>query len=96
MKPLKPSHREHKRYLLISGKDASKAEIEEALLKFVGILGYSKICPSVINKVKQAGKDSSKLILSVNRQELDKVRASFLLSGKDICIERVSWILNKL
>ena len=26
MKPLKPSHREHKRYILISGKDATKVD----------------------------------------------------------------------
>jgi RNase P/RNase MRP subunit POP5 len=90
MKPLKPSHREKKRYLLISGKDAVKKEIEESILKFVGILGYAKASPTVI---KNKG---NKVILAINRQELDKVRASFLLSGKDIRIEKVSGMINNL
>ena len=90
MKPLKPSHREKKRYLLISGKDAAKKEIEEAILKFIGVLGFAKASPTLI---KNKG---NKIILAINRQELDKIRASFLLSGKDIRIERVSGMINKL
>ena len=90
MKALKPSHREKRRYLLISGKDANKKEIEEAILKFIGILGYAKASPMV---VKQAEK---KIVLSINRSELEKVRASFVLSGRDIRIEKVSGIIRKL
>jgi len=92
MKALKPSHREHKRYLLITGKDANKAEIEDAILKYIGILGWAKASPSFINpeKPKQG------LVLSINRQELDKIRAAFLMSGKDIKISRVSGMINKL
>ena len=93
MKPLKPSHREHKRYLLVSGKDASKQEIEGAILKFIGVLGYAKACPEIVKLTKPR---EGKIVLMINRQELDKVRASFLLSGKDIKIEKVSGILNKL
>lgn len=91
MKPLKPSHREKKRYLLVSGKDANEKNIEEAILKFIGILGYAKASPQV---VKKKSKDS--LILAVNRKELDKVRASFMLSGRDIRVEKVSGMINKL
>lgn len=90
MKALKPSHREKKRYLLISGKDASQKDIEEAILKFVGILGFAETCPQVVKKLE------GKIILSVNTKSLEKVRASFLLSGKDIKIEKVSGILKKL
>jgi RNase P/RNase MRP subunit POP5 len=90
MKPLKPSHREHKRYLLLAGKDANKKEIEDAILKFIGVLGFAKACPEV---VKSTGKG---IILSVNRKEVDKIRAAFLLSGKDICIKNVSGILRKV
>jgi len=90
MKALKPSHREHKRYLLLSGKDAAKENIEEAILKFIGVLGYAKACPQIIKEIK------SGIILAVNRQELDKVRASFILSGKDIQIKKVSGMINRL
>lgn len=90
MKALKPSHREHRRYLLISGKDANKKDIEESILRFVGILGFAKASPMI---VKQAG---AKIVLSINRSELEKVRASFMLSGKDIHIDKVSGVIGKL
>lgn len=90
MKALKPSHREHKRYLLLSGKDATKENIEEAILRFIGVLGYAKACAQIIKETK------SGLILSINRQELDKVRASLVLSGKDIHVKKVSGMINRL
>ena len=90
MKALKPSHREDKRYLLVSGKDANEKNIEESILKFVGIFGYARACPEIVKRKE------SKLILMINRKELEKVRASFVLSGKDIQIEKVSGALNKL
>lgn len=90
MKPLKPSHREHKRYLLLAGKDANKKEIEDAILKFIGILGYAKASPSVVKTI------GSKIVLSINRAEIDKIKAAFLLSGKDIRVEKVSGVINKL
>jgi len=90
MKALKPSHREHKRYLLLSGKDAINENIEEAILRFVGVLGYARACPQVIKETKLG------IILAINRQELDKVRASFILSGKDIQVKKVSGMVNRL
>jgi RNase P/RNase MRP subunit POP5 len=93
MKPLKPSHREHKRYLLVSGKDANKKDIEEAILKYVGILGYANACPDFprLEKPKEG-----KVVFSINRKELDKIRAALLVSGKDIKIERVSGMIKNL
>ncbi len=90
MKALKPSHREHKRYLLLSGADANPREIEAAVLKFIGVLGYAKAGCQI---VKQTAK---RIILSVDRKEVDKVRASFLLSGKNIKIEKISGTIAKL
>jgi len=90
MKPLKPSHREHKRYLLIAGKDANQKNIDEAVLRFVGILGYAKASPSV---VKSKGE---KVILAINRSELEKIRAALKLSGKDMFVEKVSGMINKI
>jgi RNase P/RNase MRP subunit POP5 len=92
MKPLKPSHREHKRYLLLEGTDALKDNIEQVILKFIGVLGYAESCPQFI----KSQKNPSAIILAVNRQALEKIRASFLMSGKDIKIKKVSGILNKL
>ena len=90
MKPLKPSHRESKRYLLIKGRDANKKAVEEAILEFIGILGYAQASPQFIKQ------DKNKMILAINRQMLDKVRASFLLSGKDIEITKVSGSVGKV
>lgn len=90
MKALKPSHREKKRYLLLKGKDADKKNIEEAILKFIGIIGYSEACPIIIKQ------SSERVIISINRKSLEKIRASFCMSNKDIKIEKVSGMINKL
>ena len=90
MKPLKPSHREKKRYLLIKGKDIEKKILDEAILEFIGVLGYAEASPQIIKS------SEGKIILSINRRSLDKVRASFLISGKDLKIERVSGSVGKL
>ena len=73
MKPLKPSHREKKRYLLIKGKDIEKKILDEAILEFIGVLGYAEASPQIIKS------SEGKIILSINRRSLDKVRASFLI-----------------
>lgn len=90
MKPLKPSHREKKRYLLIKGKDAEKRIIDETILEFIGVLGYAETSPQIIKS------SEGKIILSINRGSLDKVRASFLMAGKDLRIEKVSGSVGKL
>ena len=90
MKSLKPSHREKKRYLLIKGKDANKKIIEEAILDFIGGLGYAEASPKIIKQTKE------RVILSINRNCLDKVRTSFLMSKKDLDIVKVSGSVGKL
>ncbi|MFH1359153.1 MAG: hypothetical protein ABIH37_04650 [archaeon] len=90
MKPLKPSHREKKRYLLIKGKDVSKKNIEEAILEFIGVLGYAAACPQFIKST------SKSVVLCINRNLLEKVRTSFLMSGKDMKIEKVSGSVGKV
>ncbi len=84
MKSLKPSHREKKRYLLVKGKGANKKNIDEAILEYVGVLGFAEASPQVINS------SSGKVALAINRGSLDKVRASFLMSGKDLEIVKIS------
>lgn len=90
MKSLKPSHRERKRYLLIRGKDATKNNIEKAILEFIGILGYAE---SGISFLK-TGKDE--VILVANRESIDRIRSSFLINEKDINIARVSGSIKNI
>lgn len=90
MKPLKPSHREKKRYVLIKGKDANKKIIEEVILEFIGVLGFAEASPQVVKTVR------GQIVLAINRGSLDKIRTSFLMSGKDLEIVKVSGILKKL
>lgn len=90
MKLIKPSHREKKRYLLIKGKDLGKESVDEAILDAIGALGYAEASPQIIKS------STEKIILSINRKMLDKIRTSFLLSQKDLQIIRVSGSLKKL
>ena len=90
MKPLKPSHREKKRYLLVKGKDVSKKNIEDVILEFIGVLGFAEASPQFI----KVGK--SQIVLAINRRSLDKVRTSFLLSDNDLEIVKVSGSVGKV
>lgn len=89
MKPLIPSHKENKRYLLIEGANLKK-NVHSAIKEYIGILGLSEAVPKWIEIKGQKG------ILSINRKSLDKVRASFALSKNKITILRVSGTLKKL
>tara|TARA_Y100000310_G_C20555378_1_gene750236 strand:+ start:282 stop:557 length:276 start_codon:yes stop_codon:yes gene_type:complete len=84
MKSLKPSHRERKRYLLVKGEDASKNTIEKVILEFIGVLGYAESGVSFV-KVDKGG-----VVVAVNREAVDKIRSSFLMSKKDLNIVKVS------
>lgn len=89
MKSLKPSMKENKRYLLVKGKDLDK-NIEKAILEFIGALGMSKACVKFIKKSKNSA------VISVNRQSLNHVRASFAAFNKEISVEKVSGTLKRL
>ncbi|MCK4919379.1 MAG: hypothetical protein KAS01_03245, partial [Candidatus Pacebacteria bacterium] len=84
------SHREKKRYLLIKGKDVSKKAIEDVILEFIGVLGFAESSPQIV----KSGKGF--VILVINRGSLDKVRASFVMSKKDLQIVKVSGAVGKL
>ena len=83
----KPSGRTKKRYILIEGR---KEDAEKAILDYLGILGYARASPVFM------GQKGNKLILAVDRKELDNVKASFALSEKDIKTIRVSGTLKGL
>ena len=85
MKPLKPSMKEHKRYLLIRGKNL-KTQVEAAIRDFIGALGLSQ---SGLNFIKNN-------VISINRKMVDKVRASLALSESKIEVLKVSGTLKGL
>ena len=84
-KNLKPSQRENKRYLLLE-TEASREDIEEAILDFLGVLGYAKLGLGFITS----------RIIGVNREEVDKARASFACYKKLIRVKKVSGSLKKV
>ncbi|MEN9625830.1 MAG: hypothetical protein RL557_158 [archaeon] len=83
MKSLKPSHRENKRYLLIKG-NVTRDDIDKSIFDFIGVLGYAEASPQFITSNKDG------IILAINRESLEKIRASFLMSEKLIEIVKVS------
>lgn len=89
MKPLKPSMREKKRYLLVKGKNP-KENIEKAIKDFIGVLGMSKVGLGWI----KTGKDSA--IISVNRKMVDNVRASLAVWPEKMTVTKVSGTLKGL
>ena len=89
MKSLKPSARENKRYLLIKGKNL-KENIEKSILDFIGILGMSGVGLGWIKT------NSNSVIISVNREMVDSVRASFCVWPEKISVEKISGTLKRL
>lgn len=89
MKPLKPSMRESKRYLLIKGENL-KEKTQKAIFEFLGVLGLSETGLRFIKLNKNSAE------ISVNRNALNKVRASFAITKQPIRIEKVSGTLKSL
>ncbi len=89
MKPLKPSMREKKRYLLIEGINL-KENIEKALKDFLGNLEMSKLGLGWIKVSKKSA------IISINRKSVDKVRAALVIWPEKITVKRVSGTLKGL
>ncbi len=87
MLKLKSSARDRKRYILINGK---KEDVERAILDYIGILGWAKASPRFVS----FGRDSC--VLAVNREQLENVKASFVVSDKQIDVLRVSGTLKGL
>lgn len=89
MKPLKPSMRENKRYLLVEGKELRK-NIEKSILDFIGVLGMSKTGLQFIKE-----KDNS-AVISVNREMVDSIRAALCVWPKKMEVKKVSGTLKGL
>ncbi len=84
---IRASGRIKRRHILIIGK---KDEVEKIILDYLGILGWARASPSFID----AG--NGKIVLSVDRKEVDNVRAAFELCKERIRILRVSGTLKGL
>lgn len=94
MKPLRPSMKENKRYLLVKADSKSanlKENIEKAILEFSGALGMKKCGLSFIKSEK-----SDSVIVSVNREGVDLVRASLAVFSEKMQVLKVSGTLKKL
>ncbi len=89
MKALIPSMKERKRYLLVRGNNL-KRNIPLAIKEFMGVLGMSQVA---LNFIK-SGKNYS--IIAINREMLDKVRASLCIFKEKIIVEKVSGTLEGL
>ena len=85
---LKASARIKRRYLLI--ESPSRDIIEKAILDYIGILGWAKASPFFVKE------EDGRFILAVERSELNKVRASFELSGEKIKGKRGSGTIKGL
>lgn len=90
MKPLIAAHKENKRYLVVKGKDL-KQNIEKAILEFAGVLGLSKCGLSFI---KSESQDS--IIICINREAVDLVRASLAIFPEKMEVLNVSGTLKGL
>lgn len=84
---IKPSAKTKRRYLLIQ---ASKQEIEKAILDYLGILGWAKSLPQFV-KTK-----SKNTVLAVETKSLSNVRAAFEISPEKIKVLKVSGTLKGL
>lgn len=85
---LKSSARIKNRYLLL--KAISKQEIEKAILEYIGTLGWAKASPVFVDIKK------NKIILSINRESINEIRAAFELSNSNIKVLKVSGTLKGL
>lgn len=85
---LKSTQRINRRYLLIEAE--SKEIVEKTILDYIGILGYSKAGVNFVNEFE------NKIILSVTRESLNEVRASFELSKEKIKVILVSGTIKGL
>lgn len=82
--------RENRRYLLISGEGNLDKIFEQALLNFLGELGFAQANPILIKRLKDS------IIVSVKREHVAQVRAAVCLSKHSLMVKNVSGTLKGL
>lgn len=85
---VKPSSRIKRRYMLIEG--GRRDEIEKVVSDYIGILGWAKASPIFV----KGGRKEGRVILAVERGEVEQIRAAFEMSGKNIKVLKVSGTLK--
>ena len=90
MKSLKPSMREKKRYLFIQGNGNLRENILKATREFLGEYGMSKTALTFIKSEKD------KIVISINREMLNQIRASLCIFPEKMEVVRVSGTLKGL
>lgn len=85
---LNPSSRMKKRYLLLNA--GGKESVEKAILDYIGVLGWAKASPIFVES------KNGRVILAVNRKEVESVRAAFEISDSKIIVLNVSGTLKGL
>ena len=88
MKKQKASARIKRRYLIIDAD--SKDDVQKAILEYIVIVGWAKDSPVFVNSKEK------EIILSINREEISRVRAALSLSKDNIRVKRVSGTLKGL
>ncbi len=102
MKPLIPSHREKKRYLLVKCDKCKsikeiKQKVKKSIEEFLGILGMTKTSLRFIESGFFKKEKFYWVIICINKEMLDKVRASFcVFKNQNISVINVSGTLKKL
>ena len=84
---LKASHQSKKRYLLL--EHCKQEDVKEAILSGIGVLGWAKANPVFLSR-------DNKLILAVERTELDRIKACLALSSASLIIKKISGTLAAL
>lgn len=96
MKSLKPTMREKKRYVLyempgVSSGAKAKEVILSSIKDYLGELGLTKTCIEFILFDSKQRKG----IFAINREAVDPVRASLVLSKEHILVKKVSGIIAR-
>ena len=89
MKPLKPSMKEKKRYLLVRGKELDK-NIPKAIREFIGTLGMARTALHFIECQKE------RAIICINRKMLDHIKGAIALWPDKMFVDKVSGTLKGL
>ena len=86
----KSSARVKRVYLLLEAR--SRGDVEKSVLDYIGVLGWAKASPLFV----EGGKKEGRMILSIDRGEINNVRAAFEISPMKIKILKVSGTIKGL
>mgnify|MGYP001588456183 CR=1 FL=1 len=85
-----PSARIKRVYILVEAK--SRSDVEKAVLDYVGILGWAKASPIFV----EGGKKEGRMVLAIDRGEINNVKAAFEASPLKIKTIKASGTIKGL